>query len=566
MVPSATGTLGATPLAHALVYARNRRLTGRLELAPAPKQSATVVLWRGLITAVETDPVDLCPGAFLGTVLHELGYVDRGTLDETLLLIEKTKQLHGELLIERGAIKAAQRDEALVEQIHRKVQHLFSFADATTYAFYDAKAPSAATETGGSPKYGGTSVAVDSVGPVWRGIRDYPPLKFVDETVRRVGTHALRASTPERAGSARLPVAETALLQALAARPMTLEEMRAATELPTSRVDLLVYLLVIAKCVEAVSGVRTHPSTGALPVTMPSGPLRASSQHAVVAAAPPPPASSSSMRASRPSASSSSAMRAAGPLRTPGDVGGAAILERARSVEQESYFEVLGLPDGASSEAARAAFLRLAKTWHPDRLPKELAAVRAEVEKIFGWMTRAHQTLSDRDARREYVLSRGAGANAGRAPGRPRRDVVRDLQAAVQGRQYEVADKLGEELVAQSEADDAETLALVTWVSVRGGNATDDELRAAIPNLDRAVNLDRTSDQSVYLRGMVHKRLNNIQLAFRDFARAVQLNPDNIDAEREVRIFAMRVRKGSGEQKTVTPQSENADDKKSKPE
>ena len=38
MLPSATGTLAATPLAHALVYSKNRRLTGRLDLAGPARQ------------------------------------------------------------------------------------------------------------------------------------------------------------------------------------------------------------------------------------------------------------------------------------------------------------------------------------------------------------------------------------------------------------------------------------------------------------------------------------------------------------------------------------------------
>jgi tetratricopeptide (TPR) repeat protein len=179
-------------------------------------------------------------------------------------------------------------------------------------------------------------------------------------------------------------------------------------------------------------------------------------------------------------------------------------------------------------------------------------------------MTRAHQTLCDKDARQEYILARSSGggsANPG-APQRARRDVVRDVQTALQNRQFELAREFADELVAQSDADDAEALSLHAWVSVRAGEATEDELRAALPKLDRAVNLDRTCDWAVYHRGMLHKRLNNLQPAFRDFARAVQLNPNNIDAEREVRIFAMRVRKGSGEHKMIAPLLDKLNDKK----
>src|SRR5690606_4350987 len=123
------------------IYARNRRLTGRLELTSNDDRHAAIALWRGRVTAVETRPLGMCPGGFFGAVVYELGFIDSQTLDATLLEIAKTKRLHGEVLIERKAITAAQRDEALVEQLHRKVHHLFSFPETTAYAFYDAKLP-----------------------------------------------------------------------------------------------------------------------------------------------------------------------------------------------------------------------------------------------------------------------------------------------------------------------------------------------------------------------------------------------------------------------------------------
>ena len=116
MTPSATGTLASTPLAHALVYARNRRLSGHLELSTDEGQEARITLWRGSITMVQTVPLAMCPGAFFGAVAYELGFIDSSTLDTTLLEIAKTRRLHGEILIEKKAITVAQRDEVLVEQ------------------------------------------------------------------------------------------------------------------------------------------------------------------------------------------------------------------------------------------------------------------------------------------------------------------------------------------------------------------------------------------------------------------------------------------------------------------
>ena len=564
--PSAVGTLADTPLAHGLIYARNRRLSGRLELTATDERRAVISLWRGRITAVETEPLGMCPGGFLGAVVYELGLIDSTTLDATLLEIAKTKRLHGEVLIERKAITAAQRDEALVEQVHRKVHHLFSLPETTAYAFYDAKM------AGADPP-----IAVDPVGPIWRGIRDYPPTKFVHETVRRVGDNALRVTA---GGSARLPPAETALAAALAARPMTLSEMKGATELPPSRVELLVYLLVIAKCVEAVSGVRTHPSTGALPVTMPSGPMRGvsgetrrASGATIRASAPPvitssPPPSSprisvqpgSSPRIPKPISSTKiPAVSIASPhpppagtlaaLRSPAELGIEGVVARAAAIEDEDYFQVLGVANGASSEAVRAAFMRLAKTWHPDRLHADFVPIRGDVATVFAHMTRAHQTLCDADARKAYEASRKAKTAA---EARPRAEVVREIEHEMGKRNFDFVVQLCQELI-DADAEDVEALAIQAWASVRGGEATEDELRAALARLEKVVNIDRTDDQAVYHRGLVHKRLGNVPAAFRDFARAVQLNPKHLEAEREVRIFAMRARKGSGEHKIVAP-------------
>lgn len=588
MTASATGTLAATPLAHALIYARNRRLTGRLDLVTSDDRQAIISLWRGSITSVALSPVGMCPGGFFGAIAYELGFIDSDMLDKTLLEIAKTKRLHGEVLIERKAITPAQRDEALVEQIHRKIHFLFSLPEDTKYAFYDSKAPSTNANQSFAPVGSAVSmsieppVAVDCVGPVWRGIRDYPPTKFVDETSRRVGDHALRASA---GGSARLPPLEAELFGLLATRAMTLAEMKMATELPAPRVELLVYLLVIAKNVEAVSGARTHPSTGALPVGMPSGPVRPPSGEtrrasgevsAAVAAAIPPTGprriSSGSITAVRTpgvpiAPGSQPRIPAAGQptspsttttlitLKSPAELGQEGVVARARAIDDESFFQMLGVPEGASAEAVRAAYMRLSKTWHPDRLHADFTAVRGEVAKIFSQMTRAQQTLCDPDARRVYVGARNAQTS------RPRDEVIREVEQDVERRQWDRVVQSCQALI-DLDTDDSEAMAIQAWATTRGGEATEEELRAALTKMDRAVNIDRTNDAAVFHRGLVHKRLGNVPASFRDFARALQLNPSHTAAEREVRILAMRVKKGSGEHKLIAPILDRLDMKK----
>lgn len=548
MTPSAIGKLADTPLAHALIYARNRRLSGRLELNAKNAQKATVVLWRGRISAALTTPPGMVPGGFFGATAYELGFIDQPTLDATLLEISKTKRLHGEVLIERKAITKDQRDQALVEQIHRKVHHLFGLDDeTTTYAFYDAREPA-------SP-----AISADLVGPVWRGIRDYPPLRFVAETVRRIGDNELRITTEaaDKHVKPRLPPLESALVEMLASRPMTLASMKASSELPAARVDLLAYLLVIAKHVESVSGARTHPSTGALPAAMPSGPLparTASGQVRVpgaistqipVYATPRPMAIATPTQPFAPVAPPTTTS-SLGTLRTPAELGLEGITARAAAIEKEDYFQVLGLADGASAEAVRASYMRLAKAWHPDKLVTDFFSVRGDVAKVFNHMTVAQKSLTDPEGRRTYLASRRPKDEP-----RTRSIVMKEIEAAFVAKGFDVVSKLCQELIAL-DADDAEALAIQAWSDVRAGDASEDELKMALVKMERANNLDRTSVPAIYHRGLVQKKLNNVFAAFRDFARAVQLDPSHTEAEREVRLFAMRARKGSGEHKLAT--------------
>jgi curved DNA-binding protein CbpA len=230
-------------------------------------------------------------------------------------------------------------------------------------------------------------------------------------------------------------------------------------------------------------------------------------------------------------------------LRSPQELGIEGTLARAEGIEGETLFQVLGVAEGASVEAVRAAFMRLAKTWHPDRVPVDFLPIQNDVAKVFAHMTRAHQTLCDADARRRYEATLTSTTKV-----RPRTEVMREVEHNLKRRDFDHVAYLCQELI-DLDHEDTEALAIQAWASVRGGEASEDELRAALAKMDKAVNTDRTDDQAVYYRGQVHKRLNNVPAAFRDFARAVQLNPKNIEAEREVRLFAMRARKGSGEHK-----------------
>ena len=64
------------------------------------------------------------------------------------------------------------------------------------------------------------------------------------------------------------------------------------------------------------------------------------------------------------------------------------------------YYEVLGVPRGATAPEVRRAYLRLARERHPDRFADHVEKERAQ--EFFKDLTTAFNTLSNERARQEY--------------------------------------------------------------------------------------------------------------------------------------------------------------------
>lgn len=365
----ASGKLTETPLAHALIYVRNKRLSGVLELRASTERHACLVFWRGLVVSSMTTPTV----ARFGTVVYELGFIDSETLDSSTRESAAKKRPQMDILFERGAITEAQRDAVLAEQARRRVHHLFTMPPSTRFTFRE-----------GSPSSDEPALAVDLLAPVWRGLCDFPPDERANDVLARLEDQPLKLVSEAVIERAELAPAEIALCELLARKPMSLAELRAATKIPAKRVDLLAYLLVITKSVEVGTQSAGLPSSAMWAATRPS---HSSAGYEAVKR-------SGESATPRPSAPRHAAADVS-PLRGPVEVGIEEIRRRAADLASETPLQALGLPPGSSAEAARAAHFRLARLWNPNRLPPELEEVRTEVQRIHAHITEAHATLTD---------------------------------------------------------------------------------------------------------------------------------------------------------------------------
>jgi curved DNA-binding protein CbpA len=215
---------------------------------------------------------------------------------------------------------------------------------------------------------------------------------------------------------------------------------------------------------------------------------------------------------------------------------------------------MLGVAPDATADQIKAAYFALAKSWHPDRLPSELVSVKPLVARVFARLSEAYQTLLDPMKSKSYAQLIKAGGAASDDPDK----VARVVDAALEFQKAEILlkknDASGAEQLAtravEADPDQPEYRALLLWIrALRRGDPP--ELREGqasahfddlIQGLDDILVKEPEFERALYYRGVLLKRSGRGEKAIRDFRLAAQLNPKNIDAVREVRLYEMRKR------------------------
>ncbi len=584
--PAAQGTLAKTPFSHLLIYAFERQLSGTFEFAGPAGEGGTILVIDGQPTKAKT----IQATSYLGRVLLELGLLTDEQLDTSLRTLAAQKRLHGQILLEAGVLNEEQLELGLRSQLVRKMQALVRLPPEATFRYYDAF--DALASYGGD----GQHVGIDPYPIVWAAIREEPPWEHVRGVLAKIGSAGVRLTEEAETARFSFDKGERATVELLRTTPQRLQELTAARTLQPRLVQLLVYCLMLTKQVQLV----TDSLLPLLPLPEPASFSRLSKNSSAVEE-PAPPSSSRRRPATDPPPSPNQVARVqlaqreiaikravvearaeelppderrspsslapsllAGavphtpgalperPTTPPGDVLSPElsarrkdIQERAAKIDKEDYFAMLCVDRDASPQAVQAAFFALAKTWHPDRLPAAIADVKEMCARVFSRLSEAHQTLSDPVKRGPYValLQQGPGQDDAQA------EIMRVVEAATNFQKAEIFLKRNDFVQAEEyckkaisgDPKQADYHALLAWLlSMKPDRQSPTATEALIEDLTRAIAMNKMCERAHFYRGMLFKRLRLEDRAVRDFRRAFELNPRNIDAQREVRIFDMR--------------------------
>lgn len=500
--PGATGTLTATPLDALLIYVLDRKLSGSLVFETNAGEKSAIALEAGAVINTR-----------LGVARHRLGEVCRelGLLTSDALaraVARADGRLFGELLREEG-VSESDLDRALKAQTLLQVEAMASLAPDTVYGYYAGR--------NFLERWGAARPRVDPLQLIWRAARSAPPARARESVSRLRALPVLRLHRHSRVGRFGFSAKETSLLDALRTKPQSYDELVRFGLLEPDSLARLLHVLALTRHLDLGSE--------AMPLGVDSANLR-------------------SPRGQITSSPSQPAVRVES--LPPVDLGNQRrqeIQALYQALDTATYYELLGVAPDADANAIQGGFFQLARRWHPDRLPRELADCADQVTRIFAKITEAHKVLSSPTQRAEYDrLSR-----EGKVDEDEQAKVQQVLRAVTAFQKAEVLARRGdwagaEKLVAQAHGDDAEQAeyaALLAYARSKLGRHAAD-YSDLLSMLNSAVEREPMNMRVKLYRAQVLKQAGKTNDAMRDFRTIVEAEPGNVEAQRELRLYKMR--------------------------
>jgi curved DNA-binding protein CbpA len=224
-----------------------------------------------------------------------------------------------------------------------------------------------------------------------------------------------------------------------------------------------------------------------------------------------------------------------------------AMSERYRA---QTYFEILGIAPDADVAAVEAAYVKLAESSHPDRFSASSDAVRRVAEDVFAHISRAYETLRDPRSRAQYLLDVRAErrAAAGEEKGQKALAAANEFQrgmALLNARSYEDAlARFGRALEYNPDEGDYHTH--YGWTLHLCHPTNPAVIAEAIEHIRRGIKLASHADRAYLFMGRLLRAMGKPAAAEKMFTRAVQIEPDCVEALRELRLINMRRERSKG--------------------
>jgi len=214
-------------------------------------------------------------------------------------------------------------------------------------------------------------------------------------------------------------------------------------------------------------------------------------------------------------------------------------------LKDKNHFELLDANDKTTSSELRKKFTDLAKKFHPDALPSDIAPdVAAKAREISAAINEAYQTLSNEEKRAHYMVLLADHRIRG------------DLRKVEKVRDAEMKAKMGAVMLRKKDYKGARDLfrfamemdpetalykAHYAWsVFADPKNDRTKALDEAYPLVKEALAQNKDDAAIHYYMGQLSKAMAKDKEALSHFKQVLRLDRNHADAKREVRLIEMR--------------------------
>lgn len=492
----------------------------------------------------------------LSQLLADVGTVPTLDVEHAWEEAQATRTLFGQVLLRRGILDEATLEEALRDQIARKVEWLAEQPGDTLYGFYPT--------TDFLERFGGAPTPVPPLGLLWRLARQHVPDDLVEHTLDQLGAAALRLHPQATTAAFGFKDRERGVVELLRVKPFRATELLRGGAADERTVKRVLFMLAATRHLDlgaeplgvelmlrpTIALSEEPPSSRRLDAALRASRPASSAHHPIpedASVAPPPPSTAHPSTSGTARPPSSSTMHAVPPpthSQAPAvdprllDKRGR-IESRASLLDRLSHYELLEVDPTATKQQIQAQYLKLAKELHPDRLGAGMEDLKPIATRVFSRMTEAQQVLTDDSRRADYDAQQRGGPSE-------EDQVAAVLNAANAHQRAEVMLKRRDNAGAEREAEKAKDLDPeqaeygAFWAFLVAQRSTPAECAALLPVLDKAVAKEPDNARVRNYRAHVRKRAGRLEDAIADFRNLMNADPRNVDAAREVRLYTMR--------------------------
>jgi tetratricopeptide (TPR) repeat protein len=212
----------------------------------------------------------------------------------------------------------------------------------------------------------------------------------------------------------------------------------------------------------------------------------------------------------------------------------------AAAIRKQNHFELFGLKkEPADPAAVKQAYLKLARTWHPDTVPPHAPEGLAKLkEEIFGRIGDAQRVLSDKNATEDYLaeLELGSGDKMEIARIFNAEEFFHKGEILVKARKFPDAVKSLEEAIANN-PDEGEYYAWRGYAKFFSAADKKTNHAEALRDINLCIAKNPRCAPAYYFLGHIAKVMGDLKEAKKQFKKCLELNEKHIDAERELRML-----------------------------